>query len=126
MEDVQDLTSRSSSFLRWKAGTCLECLPIPGHPEITFLESIGPAKAIDDLRLDILDVGERLKMECQRYVQKWSSWANFWTSEKKKICEGFVSEKPTLSRYYDKFSSYQDIVNELKMVEPYIDIYSLR
>ncbi|XP_070520949.1 dynein axonemal heavy chain 10 [Cardiocondyla obscurior] len=129
--DMRDLLERLKEFSRWMNGTCLECKPQKGDlledsVNFSFFEDVMSIRIVNELVKVVYDTACRISMECSRYLHRWKKYSNLWSFDKNVICEKFASTKPTLLQYDEKFTFYENILEELKDVSPYFDINSIR
>ncbi|KYN03638.1 Dynein heavy chain 10, axonemal, partial [Cyphomyrmex costatus] len=129
--DVRDLLERLKGFSRWMNGTCLQCKPQRREfsqdlVAFSFFEDVMSVRIVNELVKVIHDTAYRISAECWRYLYRWKKYSNLWSFDKKLACEKFVSTKPTLLQYDERFTFYEGILEELEDMSSYFDINSIR
>ncbi|XP_018050925.1 PREDICTED: dynein heavy chain 10, axonemal [Atta colombica] len=129
--DVRDLLERLKEFSRWMNGTCLQCKPqTKEHSQdlvtFSFFEDVMSIRIVNELVKMVHDTAYRISADCWRYLYRWKKYSNLWSFDKNLACEKFAATKPTVIQYYEKFSFYEGILEELEDISSYFDINSIR
>ncbi|KAG5320172.1 DYH10 protein, partial [Pseudoatta argentina] len=129
--DVRDLLERLKGFSRWMNGTCLQCKPQrKEHSQdlvtFSFFEDVMSIRIVNELVKVIHNTAHRISTECWRYLYRWKKYSSLWSFDKNLACQKFALTKPTLLQYFEKFTFYEGILEELEDMSSYFDINSIR
>ncbi|XP_072767433.1 LOW QUALITY PROTEIN: dynein axonemal heavy chain 10-like [Anoplolepis gracilipes] len=130
-QDVRDLLESLKGFSRWMNGTCLECKPQRTEFSedlvlFSFFEDVMSVRIVNEFIRVVQDTAHKISMECWQYLYRWKKYSNLWSFDKNLVCEKFAATKPTVVQYDEKFTFYENILEELQDMSSYYDISSVR
>lgn len=131
MKNTKDFLSRLKPFRRWMNKTCILCEP-QRHPEtdeyfiFSFYDEVLQVTAIQDVIGKIQCSVQSNLLEVHKQMQKWRRYRNLWSFDKNLVCERFLAKYSQLDKYDDKFSFYDNIIQEMTENRDYSNIGSIR
>lgn len=81
---------------------------------------------MNDNILTIQASAHRLSLECWHYLIRWRKYSNLWTFDKNLAAKKFAATEPTLFHYNEKFTFYDNILDEVNEMETSHDLYCIR
>nr|XP_033194235.1 dynein heavy chain 10, axonemal-like [Bombus vancouverensis nearcticus] len=131
LQNVKNLLEKLKLFPRWMNGTCLECKPqtkneYENFATVTFFEDVMSIKVVNDNILMVQRSAHKIALEAWHYLHRWKKYSNLWSFDKNLAAEKFAATEPTLHQYDDKFSFYDNILQELTEMDLYHDFYCVR
>nr|XP_034180267.1 dynein heavy chain 10, axonemal [Osmia lignaria] len=131
LQNVKNLLESLKLFPRWMNGTCLDCKPhkrnnSDQYTSITFFEDVMSIQIVNDNILTIQGSAHRLTLECWHYLIRWRKYSNLWTFDKNLAAKKFAATEPTLFHYNEKFTFYDNILDEVNEMETRHDLYCIR
>ncbi|XP_076380407.1 dynein heavy chain at 89D [Megalopta genalis] len=131
LQNVKSCLEEFKRFPRWMNGTCLACAPqrrgsFDDYMMFSFFEDVMNIQAVNDSILFVHSSVHKLVNECWQYLHKWKKYSNLWTFDKNLAAEKFAATKPTLFQYDDKFTFYENILEELIDIDDHHDLYCIR
>lgn len=131
VKNAKDFVSRLKSFRRWMHKTCILCEPQrnPDTDEyytFCFYDEVLQVNAINEVILRIQCSVQSNLLEVHKHLQKWKRYRNLWSFDKNLICERFLAKYSQLDKYDDKFTFYDNIIQEMTENKEYSNIGSIR
>nr|XP_031841739.1 dynein heavy chain 10, axonemal [Nomia melanderi] len=131
LQNVKYMFDELKRFPRWMNGSCLECRPIrrtnvDDLVTFSFFEDVMNIQAVNDSILMVQSSVYKLVMDCSYYLHRWKKYSNLWAFDKKLAAEKFAATSPTLFQYDEKFTFYENILEELNDIDSHYDVYCIR
>lgn len=68
----------------------------------------------------------KIALECWHYLHRWKKYSNLWSFDKNLAAEKYAATDPTLLQYDEKFTFYDNIIEEIKEMDVYQNLHSVR
>lgn len=81
---------------------------------------------VNDNILTIQGSAHRIALEGWHYLHRWKKYSNLWSFDKNLAGEKFAATNPTVFQYDEKFTFYDNILEELKDIDYHHDFYCVR
>lgn len=131
LKDAKDLLGRLKSFRRWMNNTCILCEPQrnPDTEEyliFSFYDEVLQVAAINEVITRIQSCVQANLLEVHKHMQRWKRYRNLWSFDKTLVCERFLAKYSQLDKIDDKFTFYDNIIQEMRENRDYSNIGSIR
>ncbi|KZC13452.1 Dynein heavy chain 10, axonemal [Dufourea novaeangliae] len=131
LQNVKGMVEELKGFPRWMNGTCLECKPQKrmdsgDYVTFSFFEDVMSIQVVNDSILAIQTTAQKLLADCWHYLLRWKKYSNLWTFDKTLAAEKFDATSPTLFQYDEKFTFYENILEELNEIDSHYDLNCIR
>lgn len=131
LKNSKDFLSRLKSFRRWMNKTCILCEPQrnPDTEEyftFSFYDEVLQVTAINDIIAKIQVSAQSNLLDVHKHLQKWKRYRNLWSFDKNLVCERFLAKYSQLDKFDDKFTFYDNIIQEMAENRDYVNVGSIR
>lgn len=131
LKDTKDFLARLKSFRRWMNKTCILCEP-QRNPEtdeyhiFSFYDEVLQVGAINEIIARIQGCVQSNLLEVHKSLQKWKRYRNLWSFDKGLLSERFLARFSQLDKIDDKFTFYDNIIQEMQENKDYTNLASIR
>ncbi|XP_026670097.1 dynein heavy chain 10, axonemal [Ceratina calcarata] len=131
LQNLKNLLEELKLFPRWLNGSCLESKPqrkreTDTYVSFTFFEDVMSIQEVNDIILMVQRSAHKIALECWHYLHRWKKYSNLWSFDKNLAAEKYAANEPTLFQYDEKFTFYDNILEEVSEMASYHDLFCVR